>query len=158
MPCRRNIKAEAAASGDDVAHIVRTIHQIFRDVDAFSKYAFRAFGVSGPQIWALRTLAQRDSLTMGDLAAAMHLHISTVSGIVDRIEKAGYAMRARDEGDRRVVRLRLTPRGRAILPRLPEPPRSRILNGVRRLPPAELKTLRHAILCLARIMRAPAGK
>ncbi len=158
MPRIKNKKEEETAPRSDVAHIVQTIHKIFQDVDAFSKYAFRAFGVSGPQIWALRTLSRRNSLTMGDLAEAMHLHISTVSGIVDRMEKAGYAMRERDTEDRRVVHLRLTPRGRAILPRLPEPPRSRVLKGVQRLSKPELHLLRGAVDRLARIMQVPTQK
>jgi DNA-binding MarR family transcriptional regulator len=44
-------------------------------------------------------------------------HHSAV-GLIDRAERAGLVQRQEDSGDRRVVRLRLTPQGEGLLQQL----------------------------------------
>jgi DNA-binding MarR family transcriptional regulator len=137
-----------------VEEIVRHLHQIFKAVDTFSRRTLAEFGVSGPQIWALRTIEGSGSLTMGELADHMFLHMSTVTGIVDRLESRHLVIRERFGEDRRVVHLRVTARGRAVIERTPEPPRSQIAKGLQHLQPRELGRMRYAIARLAHIMRA----
>lgn len=151
-------KRKNAASGDreeTLAHVVQTVHRIFKVVDTFSRQALREFGVSGPQIWALRAIDAYAGLTIGGLAEKMYLHISTVSGILDRLEERGLIERRRSSDDRRVTRLQVTARGRGVLARAPEPPRSLVLRGLRALPAAELRRLRRALDTLAAIMQVP---
>jgi len=49
----------------------------------------------------------------------MYLHISTISGIVDRLETGGYLQRRRSTDDRRVVHLRLTEKGKRTILQAP---------------------------------------
>ena len=56
--------------------------------------------------------------TIGDVAGYLLLRHHSVVGLVDRAVKAGLVERHEDPGDRRVVRLRLTPRGPVILQQL----------------------------------------
>ncbi|HYE99487.1 MAG TPA: MarR family transcriptional regulator [Planctomycetota bacterium] len=147
--------SRAVGREDTLAHVVQTVHRIFKVVDTFSRQALREFGVSGPQIWALRTIDASSGITIGNLAGKMYLHISTVSGILDRLEERGLVERQRSTEDRRVTLLQVTARGRAVLARAPEPPRSLILRGLRTLPAAELRRLRQSLDTLARIMQVP---
>ncbi|HYE98525.1 MAG TPA: MarR family transcriptional regulator, partial [Planctomycetota bacterium] len=124
-------------------------------VDTFSRQALKEFGVTGPQIWALRTIHAERGLTIGELAGRMYLHISTVSGILDRLEERGLIERRRSPEDRRVTRLEVTARGRAVLARAPEPPRSLVLRGLQGLSRSELRNLRRSIDILAGIMQVP---
>ncbi len=135
-----------------IAEVVQPLHSIFRSVDTFSKRSLKTFGVTGPQIWALRTVHKAGVLTVGELTRQMYLHISTVSGIVDRLEAAGLLTRERQKPDRRIVHLRLTSRGRAVLKRTPEPPRSKISSRVQRLKDGELRQLRWAVQRLSQLM------
>lgn len=48
---------------------------------------------------------------MTELSRALHLEKSSLTGLVDRVEKRGIAARARDTNDRRACRIKLTPRG-----------------------------------------------
>ncbi|HEX6518986.1 MAG TPA: MarR family winged helix-turn-helix transcriptional regulator [Streptosporangiaceae bacterium] len=69
--------------------------------------------------------------TIGDLADHLLLrHHSTVE-LIDRAEAAGLVARARDEGDGRIIRIRLTPDGQAGLSKLS----SAHLNELRSLAP-----------------------
>ncbi|HKI06524.1 MAG TPA: MarR family transcriptional regulator [Thermoanaerobaculia bacterium] len=56
--------------------------------------------------------------TIGDVAGYLLLRHHSAVGLVDRAVKSGMVERHEDPGDRRVVRLRLTPRGAAILQQL----------------------------------------
>ena len=108
--------------------------------------------VSGPQIWALRTIDEGALTSMGDLAQRMHLHMSTVTGIIDRLELAKLVTRERSDADARVMELRLTPKGRVLLGKAPEPPRSKAARGLQRLTPRELDRVHSALLLIARAM------
>ena len=137
----------------DLDHAVRSLHRIFKAVDLFSRRALRDFGVSGPQIWALRTIGSEVALAAGALAARMHLHPSTVTGILQRLETRGLVRRTRDPRDRRISRLELTRRGRNLVFLAPEPPRSRVLRSLSRLPAAELRATRRSLQRIERAMR-----
>ncbi len=138
----------------DIAEIVQTLQSIIQSVHTYSKRSLRRYGLTGPQIWALRCLQSERNLTMSGLAQAMYLHVSTVSGLVDRLEDRGFLDRVRDRSDRRVIRLTLTPRGRTIIRRTPEPPRSRLPRGLQRLESAQLRDLRDSLRRLGSIMEA----
>lgn len=56
--------------------------------------------------------------TIGEVAGYLLLRHHSAVGLVDRAEEAGLVERLEDEKDRRVVRLRLTPRGEETLLRL----------------------------------------
>jgi DNA-binding MarR family transcriptional regulator len=133
------------------------LHRIFQAVDLFSRQTLRDFGVSGPQIWALRSIEQAGVSSMSDLAQGMHLHMSTVTGIIDRLESAKLVTRGRSEADARVMEIRLTAKGKAILSRAPEPPRSKAARGLQRLSPKELRQLHSSLLLLARAMDVDLG-
>ena len=48
-------------------------------------------------------LAQSGPITAGELAARTGLTTGAITGVIDRLEKAGFVRRARDAGDRRRV-------------------------------------------------------
>jgi DNA-binding MarR family transcriptional regulator len=131
---------------------VEMLHRIFQAVDLFSRQTLRDFGVSGPQIWALRSIDEAGVASMGDLAQGMHLHMSTVTGIIDRLESAKLVTRERSQADARVMEIRLTAKGRAILARAPEPPRSKAHRGLQRLLPKQLKQVHSSLQLIARAM------
>jgi len=83
-------------------------------------------GITPPQFGVLRTLdeAGEAGLPLGRLSERLLVSCGNITGIVGRLERAGYLERQRSERDRRVVRARLTPAGRRLyrqaLPRLRE--------------------------------------
>jgi DNA-binding MarR family transcriptional regulator len=63
----------------------------------------------------LNLLNQHGPLGPGALAKLAGLHPATMTGVLDRLEKAGWATRDRDPDDRRAVVVRAAPdRGREI--------------------------------------------
>ncbi len=72
------------------------------------------FGLTMPQIAVIEAV-KYGAKTIGEIARAVDLSNSTVSGIVDRLEKNRLATRHRDGKDRRVVLVKLTKAGLDIV-------------------------------------------
>jgi len=72
-------------------------------------------GLTVAQISLLFTLHETDQQSVGVLAEALHIRPATVTGLVTRLERAGYVHRGDDEMDRRVVRVAITAKGRSVL-------------------------------------------
>src|ERR1700759_4006758 len=79
-----------------------------------SATAFSRHGVHEGQQFILRRLWAEDGQTPGEIAKALGLATSTVTRAATRMEAAGLLRREPHERDRRVVRLGLTARGRAL--------------------------------------------
>jgi DNA-binding MarR family transcriptional regulator len=77
--------------------------------------------LGGLDLTASQAVAVRElqtPLTMRELATRMSCEASNVTFIVDRLEAAALVERIPDEGDRRVKRVRLTAKGKAVRTRL----------------------------------------
>ncbi len=73
-----------------------------------------ALGLTYPQYLALVSLWTEDDRTVGSLGTALGLESSTLTPLLKRLEALGHVTRRRDPADERVVRVRLTPQGRAL--------------------------------------------
>jgi DNA-binding MarR family transcriptional regulator len=78
-----------------------------RDV-AFDKLAATRLGVSVTDLHCLNIVESRHGLTAGELAVESGLTTGAVTAVIDRLERAGYARRVRDEHDRRKVKVEVT--------------------------------------------------
>jgi len=70
--------------------------------------------LSRQEIQVLLALGLRGPLIMRDVAEAILLSLSSVTGIVDSLERKRVVRRERSSADRRVVRVALTPEGRRL--------------------------------------------
>jgi DNA-binding MarR family transcriptional regulator len=61
---------------------------------------------------AMAAIDKQGALTMGEVANVLKVTLGGATSFVDRLVSAGYATREYDPRDRRVVRVRLTPKGR----------------------------------------------
>ena len=57
--------------------------------------------------------------TQGEIRKFLNLNSSTVSGIIDRLEKKGYLARLPKSGDKRVINIALTSAGDKLLSNIP---------------------------------------
>jgi DNA-binding MarR family transcriptional regulator len=71
------------------------------------------------QIWrVLAALRERDGRRMGDLSATTSIEVSTLTRLVDQMEKKGLVARRRDPDDARVVMLFVTASGKRLTRRI----------------------------------------
>ena len=71
------------------------------------------------QMWrVLAALREGDGRRMGDLSGTTSIEVSTLTRLVDNMEKKGLVGRRRDAADARVVALHVTPAGRRLTQRI----------------------------------------
>jgi DNA-binding MarR family transcriptional regulator len=69
--------------------------------------AAERIGINATDLQCLNILSFNGHMTAGDLARATGLTTASITGVVDRLEAAGYVTRERDPHDRRRVVVRL---------------------------------------------------
>ncbi|HBV89341.1 MarR family winged helix-turn-helix transcriptional regulator [Desulfosporosinus sp.] len=89
-----------------VANLFREVMMLFRS--SMSK-VFENSGITPPQGMVLGILSKDRKLKISELSTKLSLSNSTVSGIIDRLEKQGMVERVRSDTDRRVVYVRISP-------------------------------------------------
>lgn len=101
----------------------------------------RRTGVTTAQLFVLRQLAERDGLSLGEIAEQTLTRQSTVSVVVARLERQGLLHRNRADDDRRRLRLSLTTAGRRVLARAPVPTTGRLIAALDVLTDEQLGSL-----------------
>jgi DNA-binding MarR family transcriptional regulator len=71
-------------------------------------------GLTYPQYLVMVVLWEEDGRTVGGIGEVLSLESSTLTPLLKRLEAVGLLTRSRDESDERMVRVRLTPAGRAL--------------------------------------------
>jgi DNA-binding MarR family transcriptional regulator len=86
--------------------------------DRFDQAVAEALGLNRTDMRCTDVLDQEGPVTAGRLAQATGLTSGAITTAIDRLEKAGFARRVRDQSDRRRVLVELTPealeRGRSF--------------------------------------------
>jgi DNA-binding MarR family transcriptional regulator len=99
------------------------------------------FGLTPPQLFALKTLDPDEPVPMRALATALHCDSSNVTGLVDGLAAQGLVERREAEHDRRVRMLVVTDRGKEVRGRLIEV-MSEVPEGIAALGEDDQRTLR----------------
>ncbi len=138
----------------EIAETVQSLRRIFKAIQDYSQEVSSSFGITGPQLWALKIVSQHPGIALGELSRKMFLHPSTVTGVVDRLENKGYVVRDRDSADRRVVKVNLTPGGQDLAAKAPNPIQGKMIYGLMKLSENELDSIYEAVKRLAEIAEA----
>lgn len=72
------------------------------------------WGLTYPQYLVMVALREGDDRTVGELGDLLFLESNTLTPLLKRLETAGLVERRRDTADERVVRVQLSPGGRAV--------------------------------------------
>jgi DNA-binding MarR family transcriptional regulator len=103
---------------------------------------FARFGISGSQWGVLRNLHRAEqeghgALRLTDLSERLLIRPPSVTGVVDRLERAGLVSRGESPTDLRAKQVALTPRGRQLVERVLTVHSARIEAVMGALKPAE---------------------
>jgi MarR family transcriptional regulator, organic hydroperoxide resistance regulator len=130
--------------------LVAALHESARAVE-------RRTGVTNAQLFILRELlATSDGLSINDLASRALTGQNTISTIVTRLGRRGLVRRQRAPDDGRRVLVSLTPVGRRLVERAPEPPTGRLLAALVSMTPEDVAQLGRSVQALTDAMGASA--
>ena len=99
-------------------HICFNLGRVMRRVYEFYERRLSPFGLTPPQYFVFNALWMGDGITIGELGDRVSLDSSTLTGIIDRMEKSDYVERKPNPDDRRSVLVFLTERARELGPHI----------------------------------------
>jgi DNA-binding MarR family transcriptional regulator len=106
----RHAERDAAAA----LVVLNSLWRLFHALEVRSKRMKRTIGVTGPQRLVLRVLGEQPRAGARQVAEALAIDPSTLTGILRRLEEAGLIERSPDPGDGRRAMFRLTRKGSVI--------------------------------------------
>ena len=101
-----------------VGELIREFRVSGNQDDAFDSLAAERLGVGETDLRCLNIIENSGGLSAGELALQSGLTAGAVTGVIDRLEKAGYARRISDPSDRRRIRVEVTPAFRRAAERI----------------------------------------
>ena len=100
--------AQRRKKSEQVAELIREFRDSGNLDDAFDNLAAQRLGVSETDLHCLNIIENAGGVTAGELAAQSGLTTGAVTGVIDRLEKKGFARRVADPADRRRVKVEVT--------------------------------------------------
>jgi DNA-binding MarR family transcriptional regulator len=93
--------------------LMMALNRAMREVSSqsliYSQTVAERLGVASTDLECLDFIVLRDSATAGELARATGLTTGAITGVIDRLERSGFARREPDPNDRRKVVVRALP-------------------------------------------------
>jgi len=155
---RRSAHAARGDPADDPAddpalHVMRLIWAVDHELHSLSKRMHAAIGLTVPQRMTLLVIGRQPGIPASEIAALLHVHPGTMSGIIRRLESGKYVERLGDEADARRMRLSLTERGRRANSRRGGTFEAAVRKTLASTSPTQLASFEDVLTRLARTLR-----
>lgn len=135
-----------------IIHLTKRLREIASSFYRYSHYLHEHHKITIPQVVCLREVYEHGPLPLGKLTKIVGLTNSTVTGIVDRLERQGMLERTRTSTDRRQIHLRMTEKGIQFLKDIPTPVPEQFVEGIGRYSKEEVERIVWAVDELADLL------
>ncbi|HEX3769241.1 MAG TPA: MarR family transcriptional regulator [Polyangiaceae bacterium] len=138
----------------EVDSILEATVYLYTESRRITKEVARRVELTGPQLTVLKVLESVGDLSLSELSERIRAQNSTVTGIIDRMEREGLVVRARSTEDRRVVNIRLTDKGSKIAREIAVEPIEIFRTALQSLSAAEMQELLKILTKIAARVKA----
>jgi MarR family transcriptional regulator, organic hydroperoxide resistance regulator len=142
----------------DVLDFMQLLWAVVHGLERSSKAMAVDLGVTGPQRLVLRVVGLFPGVSAGDLAAVLHVHPSTLTGVLQRLIAQRMLVRVAAPSDRRRAVLRLTPRGARVNAKRRGTIEAAVAAALARTRPADRLAARRVLQRLAERLGANAAE
>jgi len=98
----------------DILDFMRLLWAVDHGLHSTSKRMNTSIGVTGPQRLVIRMTGKFPGISAGELAQILHVHKSSLTGVLQRLEARGLIKRAADPEDGRRAIFSLTAKGKEL--------------------------------------------
>ena len=142
----------------DVDQVLEAILYLYTESRRITKELARRADLTGPQLTVVKLLEAFGDLSLSELSDKIRAQNSTVTGIIDRMERESLVLRERSKEDRRVVYIKLTPKGRELAREIPVEPMEVFKSALETLSQQEMKDLLRIMTKVAKRVRTIVDK
>ena len=134
----------------EVDQVLESLVYLYTESRRITKELARRADLTGPQLTVLKVLEGVGDISLSELSDRIRAQNSTVTGIIDRMEREGLVARLRSTEDRRVVYIRLTDKGAKIAREIAVEPMEIFRDALESLSPGEMRELFKLLTKIAR--------
>lgn len=142
----------------DIDSILEAIIYLYTESRRLTKEFARRANLTGPQLTVIKMLEGIGDLSLSELSEKIRAQNSTVTGIIDRMEREGLVIRARSTEDRRVVKIKLTEKGSKLAKEIQVEPMEIFRSALEGLTAAESRDLLRILSKIARRVQVIVSK
>jgi MarR family transcriptional regulator, organic hydroperoxide resistance regulator len=160
-PSQTIVRSPAALDLDPILDFMRLLWSVEHGLQSTSKRMEASLGITGPQRLVLRIVSQRPGLSPGEVARIVHLHPSTITGILQRLVTKGLLRRERDSNDHRRIRLHSQAAARQFVAASTDTVESAVTHALSRIPIYRMRHAREVLSAIASALAddgAPAAR
>jgi DNA-binding MarR family transcriptional regulator len=140
-----NRVSEASPALPDVLEFMQILWAVVHGLERSSKGMAADLGVTGPQRLVIRVVGLFPGVSAGELAKVLHVHPSTLTGVLQRLVSQRMVRRIANPADRRRAVLRLAPRGKRINARRRGTIEAAVAAALAQSPPADRRAARRLL-------------
>lgn len=133
----------------EVLEFMRLLWAVDHGLQSTSKQMEARMGITGPQRLVLRLVGRFPDISAGQLATILHVHPSTLTGVLKRLQERGLLDRRADPKDARKALFGLTGKGQALDVPSEGTVESAVQRVLERLPRTRILATQEALAALA---------
>ena len=147
-PRGESVPAASATLGSTL-DFMRLLWEMDHGLQRRSKRMEVELGVTGMQRVVIRLVGRFPDVTAGRLAELLHVHPSTLTGVLKRVVERGFVERERDKVDARIAHFKLTAEGVKIDGVQAGTVEAAVRRALARLDPSQIDAARVVLAALA---------
>lgn len=128
---------------------MRLLWAVDHGLQSRSKRMESEIGVTGMQRLVIRLIGRQPGVSAGELADLLHVHPSTLTGVLKRLVERGYVDRDKDPEDARRARFTLRPPGEKVDATQAGTVEAAVRRALARVPGARLTAARDVLAAVA---------
>ena len=133
--------------------IILALRKIMQQMDYHSRRLNKCYGLTVPQIVCLYEIYENGRMTISALSKKIYLSMSTIVGVIDRLEEKQFVHRTRDIQDRRIIYIDITEKGKEFVSAAPYLLHNRLNDNLQVLTVEEQIALANSINLLVDLLR-----
>lgn len=150
----KRVRARENGSGEveplgGTLEFMRLLWAVDHGLQSRSKRMETEVGVTSLQRIVIRLIGREPGIAAGELAELLHVHPSTLTGVLKRLVSRGYISRARDPEDARRAKFRLRDAGERVDATHAGTVEAAVRRALARVPSAKLGAARDVLASLA---------
>jgi DNA-binding MarR family transcriptional regulator len=140
----------------EVIEFMRLLWAVDHGLEASSKQMDALFGVTGPQRLVIRIVGRHPGIAAGRIAEILHVHPSTLTGVLGRLVSRGILTRKTDPADGRRALFGLTAAGEKLDELRTGTIEAKVRRALGKVSPRELVAAKRVLNAVAESLATPA--